>query len=383
MTHAWKTFFPLVLAGSLFAATPKAYLRGPTEAKADQSILLKFAGTVSDEPVVIEQVSGPEQLSLAHLFDRDGKLVYAECMATIPGLYRFSLIAEGSTDGAPKPTRSYAFCDVVVTPASTDTIPDEVVPDVDDPCLGLAEPPGVIPLAIGKPSKPMKLKSGQGFVRFKFTPKSSGMFAVATRGSGAWKMELAGPDDWSDTFAVDELFSGVNANAKIEATLAAGRAYYAKVKPLEPYQGKAFTIMVAKSSTPPKPPQPLPVPPKPIPPTPEPPVPSGELKVLFLHESESLMTERQLQVWHSPDLEQTLMKNTTPGPDAVPGFRKWDKDQDPSDDTPEWAEMLNWAKAELARTGTQLPVMVVFRGGKGTLNPLPASPQEAISLIQK
>jgi hypothetical protein len=391
MKYVQGVLTTLVLAGLLAvqagAATPKAYLRGPTEAKTDQSILLKFHGTVSDIPIAIEQVTGPEQVSLAYLYDKAGDFVYAECAATAPGLYRFCVIAEGTPQGASKPVRSYAFWDVRVTggsPIPDDTDTDPVDPDDDQDDDGASEPPGVIPLPIAKLSPSMKLRPGQDFVRFRFIPKSLGYFTVSTRGQGAWRMELAGPDDWTDVIAVDDAQSGVSSNAKIVANLLAGRRYYAKVKPVLPYNGKPFTIMVAKGGTPPTPdPDPTPSPTPDPTPNPEPPVPPGELKVLFLQESEGPMTEKQLQVWHSGEVEEDLMKNTSPGTDGVSGYRKWDKDQDPSDDSPEWAEMLSVAKAELAKTGTPLPVVVIFRGGKGVLKPLPSSVAELRALIKK
>jgi hypothetical protein len=95
------------------------------------------------------------------------------------------------------------------------------------------------------------------------------------------------------------------------------------------------------------------------------------------------MTKEQLNVWYSGEVEEAMKVNTTPGSDGVPGFRRWDDDQDPSDDTPEWTEMLSVAKAELAKSGLRLPVVAVFRGGKGVLKPLPTSVQDMLSLVRK
>lgn len=377
----------LSLASVAMGATPKAYLRGPTEAKADQPVLLKFAGTASDREATLEQVSGPERLVLYYLYDRDGKPIYVEATASVPGLYRFCLIAEGTPDGADKPIRSYAFWDMTVVGDEKPT-PDDG-DDAGDGVGVVKAPSEIIPLAIGRPSEEYRLDKGQPFVRFSFTPKARKTFTISTSGNGAWKMELSGPDDPGNVFARDNRYSGVGTNAKITAVLSPGGTYFVKVRPALPYFGKAFRVSVLASQPPPGPtpvpPTPVPPTPTPVPPTPVPvpPVPSGELKVLFLQESEGPMSEAQLQVWHSGMVEEALVKNTTPGSDGVPGYRKWDDDQDASDDAPEWSEMLSVAKAEIQKTGTPLPVVVVFRGGKGTLKPLPTSVQDMLTLIQK
>lgn len=374
-----------LLASSSFAATPKAYLRGPGSVEPDSPIFLKFNDTVSDSPVVIEQVSGPEKVSLGYWFDKSGAPVYAVGTATIPGLYRFSVIAEGTPEGSDKAIRSYAFWDVNV--AGKVPEPDEedaVEPDTSD---GVVAPRGIIPLTIGKPSAEMRLSKGQASVLFSFRPKAPKAFTIATSGTGSWTMDLAGPDDPGDIFASDDEHSGSGANAKIVRTLSPGGTYYVRVTPDQPYRGKAFRVKVTSSAPDPTPtptPTPTPIPPTPIPPTPTPtPIPLGELKVLFVQESEAPMSEKQLQVWHSGEVEELLIKNTDPGSDGVPGYRKWDKDQDASDDTPEWGEMLAAVKAEVDKTGIPLPVVGIFVGGKGVVKPLPGTVQEMTALIPK
>lgn len=381
MRYAKTIILALALASSAMAETPKAYLRGPTEAQIDQPVFLKFNGTTSDIPIHLEQVSGPEDVALGFWFDQAGNPIYAVGTASIPGHYRFSLIAEGTPEGASKPIRSYAFWDVDILGDEDD---GEVEPQVD----GVTAPTGIIRLTIGKPSQQMKLAKGQKQVRFSFTPKSKKLFRVATSGDGAWTMELAGPDDAGKVFAVDIVHSGPGGNAQITRNLPAGGTYYVKVKPLEPYQGKPFRVLVTAHDTNPDPdlipePGPTPTPPQPTPdPQPEP-VPSGELKVLFLYESSRPLTRAQDLVWFSPQVDEALLKSTSPGADGVAGYRKWDQDTDISNEGPEWAEMMAVMKADIAKNGTPLPVVGIFRGGKGKVHPLPATPQAMLSLIQK
>jgi hypothetical protein len=380
MRHTKTIFLALALVSSALAATPKAYLRGPTEEKIDKPIFLKIAGSVSDIPVHLEQVSGPEEVPMGYWSDTQGKPVYAVGTASIPGLYRFSLIAEGTPDGASKAVRSYAFWDVIVT-GDEDT--DDGV-DLDD---GQSAPSDVTRLIIGRPSALMKLSSGQKQVRFSFTPKAKKLFRIATISNGAWTMELAGPNDASNVFAVDSLHSGPGGNAQITRNLKPDGVYYVKVMPLEPYLGKPFRVLVTSHDANPEPdliPEPTPTP-KPLPtPTPQPePVPTGELKVLYLFESSSPLTRGQELVWYSPLVDEALTKLTSTGSDGVPGWRKWDVDTDISNEGPDWAEMMASMKADIAKNGTQLPVVGIFRGGKGKVYPLPATPQELLSLIQK
>ena len=105
-----------VALGPAFAAAgePKATLKGPATVTPDQEFWLKFTGSISDTPIVLELAQGPEPVQPALLYSKDGTPIYAVASATKPGSYIFAVIAEGTPAGEKSPRRAYAFWTVQV-----------------------------------------------------------------------------------------------------------------------------------------------------------------------------------------------------------------------------------------------------------------------------
>jgi hypothetical protein len=143
---------------------------------------------------------------------------------------------------------------------------------------------------------------------------------------------------------------------------------------------------------PPEPP-PTPFPPHPFPPNPDPPIPPptpipapGDLRVLLLWETENpVMSRKQESVWHSGSLKAMLDTATVKDSKGFPGWRRYDPDTViTSKEAPEWPQMLEAAKATLSQASApKLPVIVVFRGTRGTPYPFPETLSELESILKK
>jgi hypothetical protein len=240
-------------------------------------------------------------------------------------------------------------------------------------------------LTIGVTSPQFKLKAGESQKVFTFTPKARKTFTIQTIGNNAWKMELAGPGDPSNVIAVDNSKSGDGANARIVKTLPPGGVYYVTVKPFASFTGRAFRIKVASSEAPPAP-EPAPEPePEPQPePQPEPaPVPSGDTKIIFIWETTQPLSRQQMLVWYAAEVDEALARHTTPDPDGLPGYRKWDIEADILAEDNTWVLFFVECKRRLTQPGAPvLPVVAIMRNRQVTIHSLPTSVQATVSLIR-
>lgn len=107
------------MACALPAAEPRAVLKGPATAQPEAEFWLKFAGSVSDEPVELALADGPEPVEPALLYSREGVPIYGLCSVSRPGTYVFVVVASGTLPPVPPATagklkRAYAFWTVAV-----------------------------------------------------------------------------------------------------------------------------------------------------------------------------------------------------------------------------------------------------------------------------
>lgn len=142
--------------------------------------------------------------------------------------------------------------------------------------------------------------------------------------------------------------------------------------------GKETRVAICIVTIGPRPP-PGPTPPGPKPPDPIP-VPASALRVLFVYESANTLTKAQNTILNSTAIRKYLDTHCVKGDDGkTPDYRFFDKDVDVSSAGTTIKAMWEAAKPMF----TNLPIIVIFDGLKGTSYPLPATEKETLDLLAK
>lgn len=123
---------------------------------------------------------------------------------------------------------------------------------------------------------------------------------------------------------------------------------------------------------------PTPVPPGPVDP-PVPPAPVTSFRVILVFESAATLRPGEGAVLYGKAVEDYLVANCSGGKD---GFRRKDKDASTTNDTPTMNALWTAVRAAI-KPGTKTPFAAVEVNGKVTLEPLPATPDEAVKLFTK
>ncbi len=98
----------LVVASTVRGAEPKAVLKGPQVWYQDWPLVLRFAGTVSDDPVKLYLAKAPEPIAdvdVVMTLGRNKRPVFAQVVPGARGYYRFVLVASGTPEGDPEGER--------------------------------------------------------------------------------------------------------------------------------------------------------------------------------------------------------------------------------------------------------------------------------------
>lgn len=133
----------------------------------------------------------------------------------------------------------------------------------------------------------------------------------------------------------------------------------------------SFGGIVPPEPTPPVPP----VPPKPI----DPPTPVGELRVLFVYESQEALSRTQILTLNSTAVRKWLGEKCVKESGQA-GYRYWDKDVDTSKEQQSWKDLWSATKSTLK---TAKPQVVVFRGMSGKAFDLPENEDDLLKLLKK
>ena len=128
----------------------------------------------------------------------------------------------------------------------------------------------------------------------------------------------------------------------------------------------------------PTPPVP-PVPPGPIPPGPKPPtpIPSGDLRVLMVVDPANTTTsEAQMEILYGKQMRDWLDAHTPVGSDGkTHEWRLWPPGMDTSNESQVWQELYKRADKP--------PCMVISKGTRTDVVPLPGTVDEATTLLGK
>lgn len=120
-------------------------------------------------------------------------------------------------------------------------------------------------------------------------------------------------------------------------------------------------------------------PPGPNPPGPTPtPQPVQSFRVILVNETGRLLTPVQNSFWRGEEIEEYLKSNTT-SEGVFPGFRRYDKDTDASNDSPVMAALWAAVRPKI----TTVPCLVVERNGKVDILPYPSSPSDGLATLKK
>lgn len=138
-------------------------------------------------------------------------------------------------------------------------------------------------------------------------------------------------------------------------------------------EGATCTITVS-GVTPPTPPDPKP----PMPPDPKPPGPVTSFRVILVYESGATLTATQTGVLYGLPFENAI-KSATTGDATKFGWRRLDKDADPSTLPTGLREV--WAAAKPQLTG--VPCVVFQVNDKITIESLPATNAAGVELVTK
>lgn len=212
------------------------------------------------------------------------------------------------------------------------------VVDSDDPVLVFAGPKGLV--RVTRETGPLKIRGrfagGSGFTETK-TFKGPHLAILEPVASGTVELLV------------------VPAGAKSEAD--------AIVRTVEVEAGDG-------PRPPPKPPEPGPTP------KPPEPKPAAVFKVVLVYESGDTLTAAQNAVLYGKVVEEYLTNRCTGG---KLGWGRRDKDADPAADTTGLKDL--WAAVKPKVTST--PCLAVAVDNAVTLEPLPATPAEAVALLEK
>lgn len=130
------------------------------------------------------------------------------------------------------------------------------------------------------------------------------------------------------------------------------------------------TVDVGSGQAPQPPPGPKPV-------DPVEPQPITSFRVIFVHESGDT-NAAAAAVMNAKQVRDYLNANCTKNGEH-PGWRQWDKDQDPKADFPVMKELWAAVKPNL----TAIPCVVVEVNGKASIEPFPKSASDAVALFRK
>lgn len=120
--------------------------------------------------------------------------------------------------------------------------------------------------------------------------------------------------------------------------------------------------------------------PPPTPPTPPTPVPVTSFRVIFVYESGTTLTQAQNGVIYGKSVEDYLNAACTGG---KTGWRRRDKDA-PGENDPTMKAIWDVAKPEFAPPkNTAVPALVIQVNDKVTIEPLPATQADAVTLLKK
>lgn len=183
----------------------------------------------------------------------------------------------------------------------------------------------------------------------------------------------------SDKGNVLDVTSASKGDLKIELKVFSG-TYDEATKKIK-YSTQFSSITVAIGDVPqPTPPAPTPTPPSPdpTPPVPPTPVPVSSFRVIFVYESSKTLTASQISVMDSKIVRDYLLQNTTPE-GSYAGFRKYDKDQDSSKDTPKINAIWQATKSKV----TSVPCVAVEVNGHVDILPLEVTPAAQVEVFKK
>jgi len=128
----------------------------------------------------------------------------------------------------------------------------------------------------------------------------------------------------------------------------------------------SFDVGEVTPPDPPKPPEP-----------PVPPIPVGALRVIFVAESGSKLTTEELHTWNSTRIAAYLDEKCVKD-GSLPAWRKWDKDQVPSEKETAAMKQL-WADS---KNSVPVPGIIIAVGQKATVYPLPKE-DETLAVLKK
>jgi hypothetical protein len=127
-------------------------------------------------------------------------------------------------------------------------------------------------------------------------------------------------------------------------------------------------------------PVPIPVPPEPKPPEPKPPEPTPvkSFRVVFIYESSKTLTAKENSVMNAKVVRDWLGANTT-AESGWQGWRVWDKDTDPANDSSTMKSLWAAIKPQI----TSVPCVAVEVNGHVEIIPLAATPLDMIAVFSK
>lgn len=118
--------------------------------------------------------------------------------------------------------------------------------------------------------------------------------------------------------------------------------------------------------------------PPPKPPEPKPPVPVTSFRALIIRESGATYTAKQIGVMDGKAVGEFLNANCTMD-DGRASWRRYDKDQDASEESPVMKAL--WVAVKPKLTG--MPCLAIEVNGQAEIIPLPATPEEAVATLAK
>ena len=116
-------------------------------------------------------------------------------------------------------------------------------------------------------------------------------------------------------------------------------------------------------------------------PTPAPapiPVPDGPLRVILVVDNGKDMTSGQLNALASTKVRAWLDQHCAKDDAGRPAWRQWAPDQDAKDETADWQSIWDDVEPQLK----QSPQVVIARGRKAKIYPLPDGPDELLKLLE-
>jgi len=178
--------------------------------------------------------------------------------------------------------------------------------------------------------------------------------------------------DKGNTLQIDSAPQGdVKVNLKVQSAVVVD----GKIKYVTQFSDITFAVGAPTPPIPPTPVPPTPIPPTPVPPTP---VPVTSFHVIFVFESGKTLTSAQLTTMDAKVTRDYLTANTTPE-GGFSGWRKYDKDQVSTKDTPTIDAMWKATQPKV----TAVPCVAIEANGKVDILPLEATPAAQVEVFKR